>query len=145
MNNFNQIQRTSSSSVVGTISVVVNFTDLMAFFFRLKNIYGASELCGVVFATNDRLLTPIESVGVCAPGISFKIARMGEEERDRITSTAPASGLITEPGVEGQMMIRLPNGQQLDKLYFNDPQKTKDSMTEDGFYKTGLVIIHRWM
>ena len=60
---------------------------------------------------------------------------MGEKEGFR-TPLSP-NGVITEPGVEGEMMIKLPSGQQLNYVYFNNPKKTKDSMTEDGFYKTG--------
>ena len=111
------------------------YGNTLHFLFRVKNIYGASELCGVVFATNDHLRTPIESVGICVPGISFKLVRMGEKEGFR-TPLSP-NGVITEPGVEGEMMIKLPSGQQLNYVYFNNPKKTKDSMTEDGFYKTG--------
>ena len=41
--------------------------------------------------------------------------------------------------MEGEMLVKLPI-QLPNELYFNDPQKTKDSFSRDGFYKTGQKI-----
>ena len=58
----------------------------------MKNAYGASELFGVAFITNDDLTTPLESVGISVPGVSFKIVQMdGEGDSDSCWFILPFS------------------------------------------------------
>ncbi len=89
----------------------------------VKNVFGTSETQGMVFCTNDFMKSKIESVGVAMPGVCFKIVDLDD-----------SSKVITEPHKSGQLLLKqfYPY-----LLYFNSPQKTKESLTTDGFYMTG--------
>ena len=91
--------------------------------FTAKNVFGISECANAIFISNDFLESSADSVGVSLPSISFKIVDL--ENRSKV---------ITEPNIEGELLLKqfYPH-----LLYFNDPKKTADSLTEDGFYTTG--------
>ena len=97
---------------------------------KVKNVYGASEMNGVNFITNDDLLTKIESIGVAMPGVTFRIADLED-----------SSKLITEPDIQGELQVKehYPYA-----LYFNDPKKTAEGLTSDGFYITGKLPYFSW-
>ncbi len=89
----------------------------------VRHLYGASEMAGLIFTTNDFMTSKVESIGVALPGTNFKIVDVDD-----------TSKVITEPGKQGELIVK----QAFDYiLYFNDPKKTKESLTADGFYKTG--------
>ena len=90
---------------------------------RIKHAYGATEMYGMTFNANDYFETNPESIGVALPGVSFKIADLNNDQK-----------FIIEPGKKGELYTK-----QFEPyaLYFNDAEKTKSSLTEDGFYKTG--------
>ena len=90
---------------------------------KVKNLYGSSENASMVFCTHDTIPSKIESIGIASPGVSFKIADLENDTK-----------FITKPGESGELLIKQPRPFL---LYFNAPQKTADSLTSDGFYKTG--------
>ena len=93
----------------------------------VKNIYGASEQAGLTFATNDSVESKLESMGVALPGVKFKLVDVDQRSK-----------VIVEPNKEGELLIK----QAFDYLmYFNDPQKTQESLTSDGFYLTGDLAV----
>ena len=90
---------------------------------RIHHAYGATEMYGIAFMSNDTFLTNPESVGVALPGVKFKIVDLQDPTK-----------LITTTNKQGELYARQ---EKLYPLYFNDAEKTKSSLTEDGFYKTG--------
>ncbi|MDP9045588.1 MAG: long-chain fatty acid--CoA ligase [Pseudomonadota bacterium] len=64
------------------------------------------------------------SCGMPLPRIELKFERLGEPGRD------------AEPGEPGELCIRGPN---VMKGYWNNPQATAESMTADGFFRSGDV------
>ena len=93
---------------------------------KMKNVYGTTETLGLVFGTNDCYETVLESIGVPVRGFKYKICSLEDEKV-----------FITQSKREGELVLKFDQGV---KLYFNDPKKTADSLTHDGFFKTGDVV-----
>ena len=93
---------------------------------KLRNTYGATETASCTFCQNEFIESDIRSIGLAAPGVSFKIINPEDE-----------SEVVTEPETEGELAIKLHNEQP---LYFNDPEKSNKALTSDGFYKTGDLV-----
>ena len=93
---------------------------------KLRNTYGATETASCTFCQNEFIESDIRSIGLAAPGVSFKIINPKDE-----------SEVVTEPETEGELAIKLHNEQP---LYFNDPEKSNRALTSDGFYKTGDLV-----
>ena len=94
---------------------------------QMKNMFGATETCGLTFCTHDFHETVLESIGVPLRGVRFKINSLDNED-----------DVITEPNQEGEMVLMTDQGFT---LYFNDPQKTQENLTKDRkFYKSGDVV-----
>ncbi|XP_075250783.1 uncharacterized protein LOC142342986 [Convolutriloba macropyga] len=93
---------------------------------KLRNTYGATETASCTFCQNEFTDSDIRSIGLAAPGVSFKVIDPEDEFK-----------VITEPEIEGELVIKLHNELP---LYFKDPTKTATALTSDGFYKTGDLV-----
>ena len=91
-----------------------------------KNCYGATETLGTLFITNDHYETGYETVGVAIKGLTYKICSLDDE-----------SIVVTEPNREGELVVK---SDVIFSLYFNDPKKSEESLTTDGFFRTGDVV-----
>jgi long-chain acyl-CoA synthetase len=101
------------------------FRFFRAFGVNLKQIYGATEVCGLVALQPDAEADP-NTVGRVCPGFTLRIDPSGE------------------------VLVR---SRAMFKGYFKQPQATRDALTEDGWLRTGdagfvdprghLVIIDR--
>ena len=123
----------SSLRCIFTGATTVNFDSIRTIrkrsgndHFKAKNLYGATETLGAIFMTNDFYETTFESIGIPFRGISYKICSLDDENK-----------VITEAKQEGELVVKFDLGLS---LYFNDVTKTNESLTRDGFYKTGDVV-----
>jgi long-chain acyl-CoA synthetase len=101
------------------------FRFFRSFGVNLKQIYGATELCGLAALQPDAEADP-NTVGRVCPGVKLRIDPSGE------------------------VLVRCP---AMFKGYLKQPQATRDALTEDGWLRTGdagfvdprghLVIIDR--
>ena len=94
---------------------------------KLRNTYGATETASCTFCQNEFIESDFRSIGIAAPGISFKVIDPQNEFK-----------VITEPNFEGELLINLGFDNRL--LYFNDPVKSRNALSSDGFYKTGDLV-----
>ena len=123
----------SSLTHILTGATTVNFDSIRTIIKRsgnsgikMKNMYGATETLGLIFVANDFFETAHESIGVALRGVNYKICSLDDESK-----------VITEPKAEGELVIKCDQGLS---LYFNDPKKTAESFTKDGFFKSGDVV-----
>ena len=92
----------------------------------IKNFYGATELLGRGFLSNDFYKTKIESIGIPVAGMRFKIVELDNE-----------NDVIIEPNKEGHLLVDVKREYS---VYFNDIQKSTEAIGADGFYRTGDVV-----
>ncbi len=86
----------------------------------IMNGYGTTESGPVVFGPRDGQVPPPTSVGWALPNIGVKLVDSAGDEAD-----------------QGELWHRCPANMP---GYLNLPEKTREVMTEDGWYKTGDVF-----
>ena len=135
LSKFEDLEKFDLSSLrsIFTGATTINFDSIRTIMKRsgnadvtVKNLYGATETLGAIFITNDFYDTVPESVGIPIRGVTYKICSLDDENK-----------IITTPKQEGQLVVKCDQGLS---LYFNAPEKTADSLTHDGFFKTGDVV-----
>ena len=89
----------------------------------VKNIYGITEAGAIVFCTNNYIESKLESIGVSLPGFLFKLVEVDDPSK-----------VISVPDRPGELLLKHPVPYL---LYFNAPEQTEQSLTSDGFFKTG--------
>lgn len=81
------------------------------------------------------------AVGLPLPGVNVRIVM------SNTTKTTIAEGTHKEtqvyPGLEGKEGELLVRGPSVFKVYWNKPQETQDSFTEDGWFKTGDTAVYK--
>ncbi|XP_023938241.2 luciferin 4-monooxygenase [Bicyclus anynana] len=98
------------------------FKKLLAEDCLVMDLYGQTEMIGPFFG--PRPLFSAGSVGVPLDGYTVELVD-------------PDTGVeITEANVTGEIYVKGPGFSE----YYNDPEETKNSFTEDGFFKTGDLL-----
>ncbi|XP_050552689.1 luciferin 4-monooxygenase-like isoform X11 [Spodoptera frugiperda] len=86
-------------------------------------LYGMSEVCGNVVQQDKS--TPLGSYGRQIGGVELKLVDPKTNE------------VITEPHVPGEIWFR---GPSVFKGYYNNEEMTKETLTEDGWLKSGDIL-----
>lgn len=90
---------------------------------QLKQAYGMTESSPIVtMQTNEQAQTKRFTVGCLVPNVECKIVDF--------------DGNLVPIGTEGELWFKGPN---IMMGYLNNPEASKASLTEDGFYRTGDV------
>lgn len=91
---------------------------------RMYNVYGQTETCGIVTATDDGASPKImaETFGRALPGATIRIA--------------DAAGAALPPGTAGEIQVA---GPYCMSGYFNRPETTTEAFTADGYLRTGDI------
>jgi acyl-CoA synthetase (AMP-forming)/AMP-acid ligase II len=91
-------------------------------------VYGLTEVCGVISllggedhrsGNEERMM----SAGTVIPGAEVRVVD-------------PDTGVDVEPGAQGELWFRTP---QLMKGYLNRPEDTAETITADGWFRTGDI------
>lgn len=96
--------------------------------FKLSNVYGQTETCGIVTSTVIGASTAImsETIGKPLPGADMRIAR--------------ADGSIADIDETGEIQVF---GPYCMSGYFNRPEATAEAFTADGWLRTGDLGVKR--
>jgi acyl-CoA synthetase (AMP-forming)/AMP-acid ligase II len=91
---------------------------------RMYNVYGQTETCGIVTATDDGASPKImaETFGRALPGATIRIA---DEHGNPLAQ-----------GTSGEIQVR---GPYCMSGYFNRPEATAEAFTRDGYLRTGDI------
>ncbi|XP_053617055.1 luciferin 4-monooxygenase-like [Plodia interpunctella] len=93
-------------------------------------LYGQTEMSGMIVSADDK---PIESVGRLIETVQFRLIDHNTHED------------IVEPNKTGELWVKGPG---LFKGYYNDPGRTKETFSDDGWFKTGDLLYmdeHRYL
>ncbi len=95
---------------------------------RMHNVFGQTETCGTITATDPDASPKImsETFGRAVPGAEIRIA--------------DAQGIPVPIGTTGEIQVR---AAQCMTGYFGRPEATRDAFTADGFLRTGDLGIER--
>jgi acyl-CoA synthetase (AMP-forming)/AMP-acid ligase II len=95
---------------------------------RMYNVYGQTETCGIVTATDDGASPKImaETFGRALPGATIRIA--------------DAAGTALPPGTPGEIQVA---GPYCMSGYFNRPEATAEAFTKDGYLRTGDIGVEQ--
>jgi acyl-CoA synthetase (AMP-forming)/AMP-acid ligase II len=96
--------------------------------FKLSNVYGQTETCGIVTSTRIGASTAImsETIGKPLPGADLRIAR--------------ADGSLADVDETGEIQV---SGPYCMSGYFNRPEATAEAFTADGWLRTGDLGLKR--
>jgi fatty-acyl-CoA synthase len=109
---------------------------------EITNCYGMTETSPVCTQTlrNDSFEKKIATVGVVHPNVEIQIMKPMNEHNDEDDETSRGDvitkeGFYVAPrGTTGELWVR---GYSVMKGYWNDVKKTEESITSDGWMKTG--------
>lgn len=79
-------------------------------------------------------------VGTPLPGVQAQIARTYQNKNYEILIDGPAVGGTTTPSTNytsGELQVKGPN---VFKGYWKNPKATREVFTEDGWFKTGVIM-----
>ncbi|WDA40948.1 class I adenylate-forming enzyme family protein [Erythrobacter sp. BLCC-B19] len=95
---------------------------------RMYNVYGQTETCGIVTATDDGASPKImaETFGRALPGATIRIG--------------DAQGTPLPPGTPGEIQV---SGPYCMSGYFNRPEATAEAFTADGYLRTGDIGVEQ--
>lgn len=95
---------------------------------RMYNVYGQTETCGIVTATDDGACPKImaETFGRALPGATIRIA--------------DAAGKALAQGTPGEIQVA---GPYCMSGYFNRPEATAEAFTADGYLRTGDIGVEQ--
>uniref|UniRef100_A0A9J8AGI0 Malonate--CoA ligase ACSF3, mitochondrial n=2 Tax=Cyprinus carpio carpio TaxID=630221 RepID=A0A9J8AGI0_CYPCA len=81
------------------------------------------------------------AVGVPLPGVEVRI--MMTNSTNAIIAEGNSKGTRVKAGLEGKEGEMLVRGSSVFQKYWNKPQETADTFTEDGWFKTGDTALYR--
>ena len=128
----------ASKGITGGSSIPPDIVDKSVQYLSLEHIscaYGMTELSPIVFQT--RLDTTYEkqttTVGTVMPLSEVKIVKTEYDESEGRLRSSPY-GAVVHRREEGELWAR---GYNVMLGYWNDPEKTKEAITSDGWMRTG--------